>query len=213
MLLKTKISTGFVVRLGLLGLFCLGFAGWFLFDGAVAYPRQRERALIYEELVEQKRVDEWNGIAKEHGWPLQPPGKPKEQADSYVQYGFAAFTAPWALLFLFLFLRSRKRWIELTETGMRTSWGQELEFDQIETLNKKKWKSKGIAKIRYRQDNRKRRLVLDDFKYEPDSTRAILREVESRLDVDQIVGGPLEPPEQEAEENPQEVDSGAAETQ
>ena len=194
-------------------MFCLGFAGWFLFDGAVTYPRQRERALIYEELVEEGRPDEWKEIAKENGWPLQPPGKPKEQIDFYVQYGFAAFTAPWGFLFLFLFLRSRKRWIELTETGLRSSWGQELEFGEIEALDKKKWKSKGIAKVRYRRNNRKRRLVLDDFKYEPDSTRAILREVESRIDVSQIVNGHPEPPKQEAQEAEQEVDSGVAETQ
>ena len=111
--------------------------------------------------------------------------------------------APFAVMFWFLLSRARGRWIELNETGIRTSWGRQLKFDQIVALDKKKWKSKGIAKIVYEVNGRKRRVVLDDCKYDVKPTEAILVEVESQIGFDKIMGGPpeaLEQAEPEAEE-------------
>jgi len=201
-----KISASYLWRLGLIALFCLGFALWFLYDGAITYPGQRERALKYQELKEEGRLAEWKEIAAQHGWPLEHPGEPKHEAEIYSQLAFAALMALPGLLFAFLVFRTWGRWIELNETGLRTSWGRRLEFGQITKLDKKKWKSKGIARIRYQQNGRNRQLVLDDCKYEVDPTKAILREVESRLDADQIVGGLPEPP---LPEEPDEADSAA----
>jgi len=202
--ITARISARYLLRLGLIALFCLGFAGWFLYDGAIKYPRQRERGLKYQQLTEEGRLGEWNEIAARHGWPLEHPGEPKHEAEIYSQLAFAAVMALPALSFAIFVFRNWGRWIELNETGLRTSWGRQLEFGEITKLDKKKWKSKGIARIRYQQDGRHRQLVLDDCKYEVDPTEAILREVESRLDADQIVGAPPEPP---LPEEPDEADS------
>jgi len=208
MLLTTKISTSFLLRLGLIALFCLGMASWFAFDGAVTYPRQRERALVYQGLEEEEQLDQWEEIATKRGWPLENPGEPKGKIEFYTQFILSAVVAVPGLLFLFFFLHSRGRWIELNETGLRTSWGQQLEFSQIVTVNKKKWRSKGIARINYQQNGRKRRLVLDDWKYDADATREILLEVELRIDIDQIVGGAPEPLPPETYEEDDFVDDG-----
>ena len=201
MLLTAKISKRYLQWLGMVAVFCLGIALWFLFDGAITYPKQRVRAYKYEELKKADRLDEWETIAADRGWPSKDPGEPK---DSVAQFVLAALVGSPGLWCLCSLLRFRRRWIELNETGLRTSWGRQLEFGQIITLNKKKWKSKGIARIRYQRGGRRKRLVLDDWKYNSDETRAILREIEARIDVQQIVGGAPEPSPQEGQ---QEVDS------
>ncbi len=201
---KAKISPGWVWRLGLVALFCFGMAAWFLFDGLVTYPRQRVRALEYQRLDEEGRLDEWEEFAQERGWSTANPGEPKTEAEILTQLILAGTLAPPGLFFLLRFLVARKRWVEADETGLRASWGQQLQYDQILWLNKKKWAKKGIAKIIYDEDGRKRRLVLDDWKYEADPTAEILREVEARIDLEQIVGGLPEPPPEE--EVPEEED-------
>jgi len=195
---KANIDTKFLSRLGLMALAFIGIALWFLYDGAVTYPRQRERALVYQGLKEEGRLSEWEDIARQHGWSTEDPGKPKDAFDIWVQFVIAGLAGVPGLCFAFRFFRARGRWIEANEAGLRTSWGQELEFGQVVSLDKKRWRSKGIARMNYRQDGRKRRLVLDDWKYDADPTKAILLEVESRIDADQIVGGAPEPlPEDE----------------
>jgi hypothetical protein len=200
--LRANISPGFVWRIGLVALVCFAMAMWFLFDGLVTYPRQRVRALEHQRLEEEGRPGEWEDFARQRGWSTADPGEPKTEAEIYTQLILAGVLAPPGLWFLVRFLRARKRWIEADETGLRASWGQQLRFDQIVSLNKKQWAKKGIARITYRQDGRKRGFVLDDWKYEADPTVGILREVEARIDPAQIVGGPPEPPPREPPEPP-----------
>ncbi len=212
--IRANISPGFTWRLALVAVFCFGMALWFLFDGLVTYPRQRERALEYQRLEEEGRLDEWEGLAQKRGWSTENPGEPKTEADSYGQFIFAGLLVPPGLIFVFRFLRARKRWIEATETGLRASWGQQLDFEQIVGLDKRQWAKKGIAKVIYEEGGRKRRFVLDDWKFEADPTGEILREVEACIAPDQIFGGRPEPPlEEEAEvekpgEEPREPSAG-----
>ena len=205
--MKANIDKRFLWRLGLIASVLLAMALWFLYDGAIAYPRQRERALQYQELEEQDRLNEWKEIARERGWPTENPGKPKDEVDSHVQFVMALLVALPGLLFSFLFFRARGRWIEADATGLRTSWGQQVEFGQIVALDEKKWKSKGIAKVHYRRDGRKCRLILDEWKYHVEPIRAILREIESGLDASQIVGGA---PERDVLTQNPDADSGPA---
>lgn len=193
-MITANMSSSYLWRIGLIVLFCFGMSLWFLYDGAVKYPAQRERALMYQTLDEQNRLGEWKEITSERGWPLEYPGDPMPPYKITAQFIMAAMAFPPGFLYLIFFLRCRGRWIEASETGLRTSWGQQLEFGDILALDKKKWKAKGIAKLKYQQGNRKRRLVLDDYKYDREPTGAILRQVESHLDDEQIVGGLREPP-------------------
>ncbi len=199
--IRANISPGFVWRLGLVALFCFGMAGWFLFDGTITYPRQRVRALEYQRLEEEGRLDEWAELAEQRGWSAANPGEPKTDADILTQLILAGALVPPGLFFLVRFLMARKRWVEADETGLRASWGQQLEYAQIVALNKRQWAKKGIARVVYEHEGRKRRFILDDWKYEADPTLDILREVEARIDPEQIVGGlPEPPPDDEVEE-------------
>ena len=207
--ITAKMSFRYLWRLGLISLICLGASLYCLYDGAIGYPKQHEALVEYrklEKLKEDKELDEetfyerWEEVADERGWSYK---RPKDEIDIQKQYWMAIALCVPGLLYLITFFRSRPRWIELNETGLRTSWGPRLEFDQITTLDKKKWKSKGIAIVSYKQDGRSGRLALDDWKFDTDETKAILREVESRIDVQQIMGGPPEP----AEEQPEQEES------
>ena len=193
--LRATVSPRYVRWLALISAACLFMGGWFLFDGLWTYPRQRERALEYQRLKTENRLGKWASLAQERGWPAEDLGKPKTHGDIVGQVAFVMLMAPPGLICLFCFLRARSRWIESTETGLRASWGQQLQFDQITSLDKQQWNKKGIAKVVYREGSRTRRLVLDDWKFESVATKAILREVESRIDAEQIVGGAPEPAE------------------
>ena len=215
---RAVINSRYLLRAGLLAVFCGGFALWSLYDGTIGYPKQQVRALKFEELLASERLEEWDAICEENGWPNSNPGNPRKNYDYSIfqQFLMAGLTGPVGLLFLFFFLRSRRQWMESHETGIRTSWGQDFEFNQIVTLDKKKWKNKGIGVINYKDTDRKRRLKLDDCKWNTDATEAILDQIESNIQPEQIVGGPpqhlleeVDYDQQSPEDIDQEVDSDA----
>ena len=209
MALRADVNMRFYMRFAIIGGVCLIFCLWSLYDGLVTYPEQRERALKYAEYREQDKKEEWKALAAERGWHPGNPGEPKSEADIMGQFVMAGVTGTLGLGFLIVVLRARGRWIEATDSGIRSSWGQELSFDQIVSINKRKWENKGIAKIRYKENGRTRRFTVDDFKFVREPTDEILRIVESRLDEDQIVGGPPEAAYDVDPESEQEASSTA----
>ena len=90
------------------------------------------------------------------------------------------------------YLRSRNSWVECDGKTLRSSWGAELNLDQINEVDKKKWQTKGIAKIWYEKDGGEQKFVLDDFKYDRAKMDEIMRQIESNLDRDKITGGPTQ---------------------
>ena len=191
----------FYLRFLLIGLAAFGFALWSLYDGYIAYPAQRERALKYIEFEEADDEDGWREYAKEQGWPTVSPGRPKGEADFIMQYIMASGAGLASLILLTIVLRARHRWIELDGAELTSSWGQTLTCDQITQIDKKRWRDKGIANIKYEQDGRKRRFVIDDFKFVRDDTDAILYEIEGQIEMERIVGGhPELPPGQQTDD-------------
>jgi len=194
-----KMSFRYLWRLALIAIICLGGSLYCLYDGAIAYPKQHDAAVAYQELKDQglqgnELYERWCPIAAEHGWSKDDV--PKDQIDIIWQFVMAGCLVVPGVLYLVFFVRSWGRWIEANDAGLRTSWGQQLEFGQILALDKKKWKKKGIATIAYERDGRRWRLALDDWKYDVKATKTILCAVESRIDAGQIVGGPPEPPDE-----------------
>jgi hypothetical protein len=211
MTIKASISRQFLIRMGIIALAGVGFALYCLYDGAIGYPNQRERALKYQEIQKAKdeegnlkplseRRAQWQAIAKEQGWPQKNPGEPKTEADFTGQFWMAGLTGSLGLLFGIRVLLASRRWISADETGLNTSWGLQVPYDQIITFSKKLWRTKGIARVRYWQEGRQKRLVLDDYKYDRSATEAIVRRIESKITPEQIVDGKPEPPLQESPE-------------
>lgn len=208
MTLRTDINPRFLMRMGLVGMFCIGAGLWFLYDGMVTWPEQKERAEAYlafaeenPELGEMERYEQWTKIAAEKGWPAgvagkekTPYGPPKKDYDINGQYYFSAMAGILGLIFLGRVLLNRGCWIEADDSGMWSSENRKLSFDQVKALDKKKWQNKGIAKVIYEVDGKKDRIVLDDCNYVRDTTQAILRHVEAKIGTDKIINGKPEPP-------------------
>jgi hypothetical protein len=177
-----------------MGIAALGFMFYCLYDGIVRYPAQRQRA--HDEFIASGgKEDDWGQFAKEN--------EVRSEVDIQMQFIMAAVAGSIGLLLISIPLRMRGRWIEADETGITSSWGQSLKFDQITGVNKRKWRDKGIAKVAYIDDNgRKRRFVIDDFKFERYPTDDILYELEQRIDPALISGGPPEAPREEGGSGP-----------
>lgn len=190
----------FYYRFIFMAIAAFGFALYCLYDGFIGYPAQRERALKFEEFNEENRLSEWAPYARAKGWAEEAPGEPKSEADILMQFIMAGMCGAAALALLFVVWRARGRWIEADDTGIRSSWGQSLTYDQVTALDKRHWRKKGIAKIRYKDGGRRRTFVLDDYKFERDATDAILFDLEGRIGYDKIVNGPPEPVEVDYDE-------------
>ncbi len=197
-----------------MGIAAIAFALWFLYDGAVTYPNERQRGLAYNELMEENKGDpqafrdRWHELAKKNNWStnaeglLDPhTGEPKTEGEIKMQFIMAGIVTAIALWLLSIPLRARGRWIEASENGITSSWGQSFNYDQVLELNKRQWRGKGIAKVTYHDGSRKRRFVIDDYKFDRYPTDAILYELEQRIDPEKITGGPPEPPPDEQAEN------------
>ncbi len=194
MTIRAKINSRHLFRLAAIGSFCFGLALWALYDGLVGWPNQRERALAYQELDQEDRLEEWRKYATERGWEVANPGPPKTEAainGQFVMVGLAGVAGMWVFIHL---LRSMGRWVETDGSGLKNSRGHQLQFNQITALDKKKWSNKGIAKVQYQANGRKKKFVLDDYIYERDSTDAILMMVEEKIGPEKIVNGKPESP-------------------
>ena len=196
MTIRAERDPRFYLRFLIIGLVAWGFAGWCLYDGFVRYPNRQERALAFEKLLEEKRGDDWDAYAIERGWSTTPPeaSKPEEEfeTDVKIQFAMAGLAAVVGIFPLLAVWRSRGRWIELSDAGLTSSWGQTVAMDQVTALEKRQWRNKGIAKLRYSDNGRNKTFVIDDFKFKRQPTDQILVEIENRIGHDKIMGGPPE---------------------
>ena len=158
----------------------------------------RSAGLAFDKLSADGRQDEWDEFATAQGWSTEPPQESLEEEAFRnkvgMQYAMAILTAVIGLPMLISALRSYGRWVESTDKGITSSWGESFDFDQILQLDKKKWAKKGIAKVTYQDGDRRRRFVLDDFKFERPTMDQILYDLEQRIDPERIVNGQPEPP-------------------
>lgn len=197
--LRANFQKSYGMRYLLLAGGCLFAAAWFAYDGFIGYPANLEPARKYDELAKldgAEKQAQWKKIAAENNWSTSPPAKTAEEIEGDIegQYFFGGLALIAGIPALFFFLRSRGSWVERTETGLTTSWGQSLDFSKVTQLDKKKWATKGIAKAWYQENGAPRRFVFDDFKYEREPLGQMLRALEAMLQPEQIVGGPPEKP-------------------
>ncbi len=193
MSIRATISTHYRLRLALMFLILGGFGAWFLYDGIVTYPKEAAVWTKWEELTKAGTVSsEWPKLVAEAGYPeasLEKPPKRRTAADILIQKILGGMVLPLGLLFGFLTLRTFAQWVELREDGLHASTGAHIPWEQLVKLDKTRWKSKGIAIVHGREGS----LVLDDWKFDRDTTEVILRTVEENAQAAQVIGGEAEP--------------------
>ena len=204
MTVRADSDRSFYSRFLLIGAAFCAFALWFLYDGAVGYPAQNVLVRAHEKLNEEGRGNEWLQFARDQGWSTDHPGELKDDADIFVQYIMAGMGATLGLSFFVYVLRNRGKWIESTQSGLTSSWGQSVDFDRVASVDKRQWKEKGIAKITYDDGRRTRRFTLDNYKFDRHLTTTILAQLEARIGAAKVVGGPPEPPPGQTDEEASE---------
>lgn len=195
--MRAEFQKSYLTRYLLLATVCLGMSAWFAYDGFIGYPSQLKYAEAYDEIRElpSREIEQrWKDITAENNWPTTLPKKRAEEirGDITGQYFWALLSAAVGIPALLLYFRSRGSWVESTEQGLRTSWGQEVDFSNVQQLNKHRWQKKGIAKALYQEGDQQRSFTFDDFKFDREPLGAMLRQLEAKLTDEQIVGGSRE---------------------
>lgn len=194
-MIRADVDSSFFRRYLWIGIGCLAYALWCLYDGFIAYPSQLERAAAFEAIPDgAKRIDTWIALASKNGWPERIPLKSADELAGMIsgQMFYATICILISGIALFSWFRSRGTWIEGDESKLRHCRGQEVPIDAITKIDKRKWAKKGIAKVTYNDGGRNRRFVLDDFKYHTASVRKLLAFAEANLEADQVTGDQLE---------------------
>ena len=167
--------------IGLVALF-MGF--YFLYDGAIGYPATQHIQLEYLWIKEQHQNEyqqHWVELAQTNGWSIEDPGPPMSTWDIYTQYIIAAVLLPVGLIVLTFFLLNLRKWVEMDEHGLRDHTRRGIPWDQIQSMDKTRWKTKGIAVVSFQHDGRQRRLVLEDWKYDRKPIDRIVDRIDQQL--------------------------------
>lgn len=195
---RANFQNSYLMRYVVMAAILLGAGLWFGYDGFIAWPRGLPAAKAYDELRDIRdadlRMERWQTLVEKNGWPASTPEQTAEELQGKIrgQYFYMALCFLGGIPALLYYFGSRGCWIETTEDGFTTSWGQQVKFSDVKLLNKKRWAKKGIAVASYDQAGVTKKLVLDDFKYEREPLGRMLRTLESQLAREQIIGGPTE---------------------
>lgn len=176
---KATISSVWVRRMLMLGAFLFGIGGWFFFDGLFWWPELNRRWTAHEELKIAGKESEWPAVAEKNGWPLEPPEKlyKDHQLAGQLVLGSAAIAVSLAVIGWYLVCRRRA--VRFDGTTITGDSGRTLALERVIDMDLKKWDSKGIAVAIYEENGVRKRLTIDDYKY--DGAIAIVRALRKHL--------------------------------
>lgn len=230
MTVRAEADRKFIRRYLYLALAGLAFLLWATYDEVYKFPKELKMAVAFEKIKEQSQdereaVLKWQQFVEQNpelDWTLEKPENSPGTVIGYMKFNRWVWAGGGLMMLFFLskYFRTRGSWMEATDHGVTTSWGQTLEFDQITKINKRRWEAKGIAKVHYTDaGGRQRRMVFDDFKYDREPMGELMSRCEQPLGREQIVGGKTQaelaaeagsPPDQEAESDPADLETSKA---
>lgn len=149
---------------------------------------------IYKKVVSMMRENEdgweaWKAEAAENEWDEAPPTKARSDGDIAGQYVMAVLCALATAYFLGVLIRTTGRWMEIDGETVRTSGGLSFDASTVTEIDKRQWVDKGIARLKYDDNGRTRKFVIDNYKYIREETDEILYRVEQVAGADKIVNG------------------------
>ncbi|MFK7766810.1 MAG: hypothetical protein AB8B55_06275 [Mariniblastus sp.] len=198
--LRAYPEKNFLLKYLLIGIACLGFALYSLYDGLIGYPSMLPRAEAFYELKMDKSLTpeevntKWKEVAKANGW--SPKRLSKDEFPDHIkntivfQWVFLAIGLGVGIPCLIWYFKTKNSWIEQTKDGIQNSSGQSLACSQITKFDKKKWQKKGIGILHYVDDSgAEQKFVIDDLKYERKKTDEMVAWIESQIKPEMIVNG------------------------
>lgn len=161
--MKAPVSTTWLRRQSLITLFTLALGLWFFYDGKVGFPKKNERFLARQEF--KGSDDDWAEYAKSRGWPKRTPERLYKKADIAMQYVLGTISFTGGLLALRLLLKGRNASVSSDSDAYYAENGTRVPFESISAIDKRKWDSKGIAVVTYTVEGRKKKAIIDDYKF------------------------------------------------
>ncbi|MEO1495531.1 MAG: hypothetical protein AAFV43_00100 [Planctomycetota bacterium] len=151
----------------------------------------------YQKVAVALREDEsgweaWKSLASSSGWEEAPPTKLRTDGDIAGQFVMAGLCALATAYFVGVIIKTTGRWMELDDDRIHTSGGLSFPVTAVGEIDKRQWADKGIAHLKYEDNGRQKRFVIDNYKYIREETDAILYRVEQIAGVDKVVNGAAE---------------------
>jgi hypothetical protein len=141
----------------------IGMGLWFCYDGFYNWPKQLREA---EDLKKQQ---------------LTPSEKPHSETDILNNKRLGMILPPVGLAVLFYFLYGSRGAYRLSGQVLHVPGHPPIPVESITLIDKSKWERKGIARIEYELDGKQRSFKLDNFIYQEEPTRLILKRLEEVL--------------------------------
>ena len=134
--MKLQLNREFALRHLGVAVLMAGLCGWFLYDGAIVYPQKDDAYFEQLHTQKQRAIDR--------------------------QFQFAGLTGLAAIIIALGVLRNKRRTLEWDDTQMcgTLTGGKPLAFAEVEGVDARRWKSKGILVV-YAKDGR--HFILDTW--------------------------------------------------
>lgn len=175
----TNISREWRNRMLMQTAFLVGFGLWFFHDGGVTYPKHNDRVAEYRAAVARGETAKWSDFALKRGWPGQEHPAAYSPAELKTQFVLGALCVAMGgatVVWFVLGFRQQMSSDGQTLCGVR---GERVPLDAFVSVDKRKWERKSIAYAYYEQDGRRRRLVIDDYKFI--GAEDILKQIEEQV--------------------------------
>lgn len=196
--LRAEVNPKFKYKFLLIGVIALAVGLYHFIDPIFVYPKMRPASEAHAKLSEQLKGDDgalqsqWDAMTKSNGWkPGIPKYKPAELTTNTIYSYFIGvlFTFIAGLPCLITYLRCLGKWVGVEGDGLVNAKGQKVAFADITKIDKSRWEKKGIAKLKYSDAGAEKSFVLDDLKFDRETTDRIMEMVEEKVGVDKIDGG------------------------
>ena len=192
---EARVTTTWKKQKVFVAFFLFALASYFLWDGAVGYPRANARYAEWKRYYDEGRLAEWPAVAASKGWKADEwqkwlddphqhgqtpavrwaPGKITEQ------YVCAGVVGAMGLGVLVYWLMRKGRTVRTDAVAVYSPAGVRIPFSAITGLGKKKWETKGLATVRYELNGEAGKFVLDDYKFDHEPIHQIAQEIEDHL--------------------------------
>lgn len=210
MIVDTRLTGTWRNRMLFVALMILGGAGWFLYDGIVTWPREAERHQAWLQVAHDamgRELEEgaippeakiaWEHFAKKQGWSTSIP-KDRTPDDIAGQFRWSTGLAVIGFSFLAWVLWNQTLHIRCDEEAVYSARGKKVLWGSFTGMDRAKWEKKGIAVALYEEGGKKKKLILDDYKF--GGTEPIILEIEKRLGIEYVS------PKDDVEEAPEVVE-------
>ena len=110
-------------------------------------------------------VELWKDYAASKKWDIDPGEHPKDEGKIREQFVAAAIAGLLVLITLFFLFRTMRRSIHADEEALYTQDGRKIRYSDMVRVDKRKWDTKGIALIYYKDGDVEKKAKIDGMVY------------------------------------------------